>query len=479
MKSNMRKVIPLLPRVNYKKSVRGIAKSVVIGIVIVIIVISAVAVIELTSHRTTPPSVTNTSTTTTTPPPVTGNVTITYFDDLSQSEASVMQNVIIPQFEKEYPNIHINYVDEGATDIVKSVEELELSGNVGPVIIGEDNLVIGELLNGNYLMNLTPYTSEILQNVSLIPSMVSLVKYEQSVYHGEFFIPLRGNIPLVWYNATLFQEMGITPPQNWSQLMQVASEIKAKTGVAPIMFQGHGGASTYTELYQWMVQAGGNPFLFNDSGDVLAFEYLYNLSNYFTPGYVHGYWGSYKGLLSGEYYMIDYQWPYIYSTMASEGVNMSHIGFYPGPTGPANGDHLVGGDVLAIPKGATDIPALIDFARFLLSTQVQRDFIIYLSWPAVNQQAYNNLPSNISTLYKAEEEAMSNAFFREPVPWITVWGQIADKVFDTIIVDHAPYSQIPSILSQANQEMYNYLVQNYNTTVAQQYEQGVYGPLYG
>lgn len=106
-----------------------------------------------------------------------------------------MQNVIIPQFEKEYPNIHINYVDEGATDIVKSVEELELSGNVGPVIIGEDNLVIGELLNGNYLMNLTPYTSEILQNVSLIPSMVSLVKYEQSVYHGEFFIPLRVTYP--------------------------------------------------------------------------------------------------------------------------------------------------------------------------------------------------------------------------------------------------------------------------------------------
>lgn len=245
------------------------------------------------------------------------------------------------------------------------------------------------------------------------------------------------------------------------------------------MFQGHGGASTYTELYQWMVQAGGNPFLFNDSGDVLAFQYLYNLSQYFTPGYVHGYWGSYKGLLSGEYYMIDYQWPYIYSVMASEGVNMSHIGFYPGPAGPANSDHLVGGDVLAVPKGATDLPDLIIFAKFLLSAEVQREFIILLSWPAVNQQAYTNLPSNISALYKAEEEAMSNAFFREPVPWITVWGQIADNVFDTIIVNHAPYSQIPQILSNANQEMYNYLLKNYNSTVAQEYEQGDFGPLYG
>jgi len=165
--------------------------------------------------------------------------------------------------------------------------------------------------------------------------------------------------------------------------------------------------------------------------------------------------------------------------MASEGVNMSNIGFYPGPTGPVNGDHLVGGDVLAIPKGATHINALIEFAKFLLSPQVQREFIIYLSWPAVNQQAYQNLPSNISSLYKAEEEALQNAFFREPVPWITVWGQIADNVFTQIIVNHAPYSQIPQILSQANKEMYQYLLQNYNATVAQEYEEGVFGPLYG
>ena len=147
--------------------------------------------------------------------------------------------------------------------------------------------------------------------------------------------------------------------------------------------------------------------------------------------------------------------------------------------GPANGDHLVGGDVLAIPRGATDVPALIEFAQFLLSAQVQRQFITLLSWPAVNQEAYSNLPSNISPLYHVEEEAMSTAFFREPVPWITVWGQIADQLFDNIIVNHAPYSQIPQMLSNANQEMYNYLLKNYNSTVAQEYEQGQFGPLYG
>lgn len=186
---------------NKEKMRRGLSTTTIIGIVvaIVIIVIGAVAAVTLLSHKpsqvvsTTSPS-TSQSATSTSPSQV---ITITYFDDLSPSEANITQKIIIPQFEATHPNIKINYVDESADDIVKSVVELVKSGNVGPVIIGEDNLVIGELLNGNYLMNLTPYVNQILQNVSLIPSMQSLVQYEQKVYHGTYFIPLRANIPLV------------------------------------------------------------------------------------------------------------------------------------------------------------------------------------------------------------------------------------------------------------------------------------------
>jgi len=88
----------------------GIAKSAVIGIIIVIIAIGAISAVLLFNHsaRTPPPS-----NVTTTPTPTNQTVTITYFDDLSQSEAQVMQSVIIPQFEKQYPDIKINYVDEG------------------------------------------------------------------------------------------------------------------------------------------------------------------------------------------------------------------------------------------------------------------------------------------------------------------------------------------------------------------------------
>ncbi|QIW23715.1 carbohydrate ABC transporter substrate-binding protein [Sulfolobus sp. S-194] len=446
------------------RSVLGIAKSIlVIGIIVIVAAVAGgLAYYFVSSH----------------PPTTQKVVTITYYDDLAPSEAKVFDGVIIPMFEKEYPNIKINLVSESATDIVSSIEALEKAHDVGPVVIAEDNMVIGELLYAGDLMNLTPYLSNI-SIPGMIPSMTNLMHYEQKVYGGIYFIPFRGNIPLVWYNETTFKQLGLTPPQTWSQLLTDSKIIYEKTGLKPVMFQGHGGASTATELYQWMVQAGGNPFVFNDSGDILAFEYLYNLSTYFAPEYIHGYWGSYKGLASGEYYILDYQWPYIYSVMASEGINVSNIGFYPGPSGPVNNDHLVGGDVLAIPKGATDLNDLLLFIKFLLSTTVQRDIITILGEPAVNAQAYQNLPSNISTLFKAEEEALQNAFFREPVPWISEWNTIADQVFDEIVVNHAPYSQIPQILSQANAEMYKYLETTYNSTVAQEYEEGMFAPLYG
>ncbi len=405
-------------------------------------------------------------------------LTINYYDDLAPSEAKVFDCVIIPEFEEMYPNISVHLTVECASDMVSTIESLVKGNDVGPTVIAEDNMVIGELLCAGDLMNLTPYES-IISPPTMISSMANLMKYEETVYHGIYFIPFRGNIPLVWYNKTVFEKLNLPLPQNWSQLMYEAKVIYQKTGVEPIMFQGHGGASTATELYQWMVQAGGNPFVFNDSGDIEAFTYLDELSAYFAPNYIHGYWGSYKGLVSNEYYILDYQWPYIYSTMKSEGINVSGIGFYPGPTGPVNNDHLVGGDVLAIPKGATHIHSLLLFIKFLLSYNVQRDIIMMLGEPAVNSQAYNNLPSNVSSLFKAEENAFQTAFFREPVPWISEWNDIADSAFVKIVEDHAPASQIPSILSSANQEMYTYLLTNYNSTVAQEYEQGYFAPLYG
>ena len=438
-----------------------------VGVVIVIIIAAIAGYFVLTNlgHAST-----------------TSRVNIKFYESLAPSEAAYFQGTIIPQFESQYPNVNVTLVNlPSASQVATDVEALEKGNDVGASLVGIDNLVVGELIYGNYLMNLTPIIST-MEPSGLIQSAVNMINYENQVYKAVYFIPFRSNIPLVFYSKTAFQNAGITsPPATYTELLQDAQKLKAAGYSGPVMFQGHGGASTPTELYQWMVQFGGNPFLFNDSGDVEAFQFLWNLSSYFSPEYIHGYWGSYVGLAQGTYQILDYQWPYVYNlltTNASLGMTNQTLGVYPGPAGPVNDNHLLGGDVLVIPKGVSDLTQIEEFANFLLGAQAQRETLINLSWVAVNSAAYQNLPANFSAVGTALEQAVNTGvFLRNPTPWITQWNSLADDAWTKIIVDHASYSQIQSILNAENQQLYEYLASNYNSTVAQQYEQNAYKPI--
>ncbi len=418
-------------------------------------------------------------------------INIQFYESLAPSEQNYTNNTLIPQFETEYPGIHVTLVNTASGGVSSDILTDEKAGKVGAIIAGQDNLEIGQLIYssiGNVLMPLNNITPAILPS-SLIPSAANLVNYEKTVFGGVYFVPFRGNVPLVFYNKTLFSEVGIsTPPSNDSQLLQDAALIKNKTGQNAIMIQGastnggHSGSSTATELYQLMVQYGGNPLYLNDSGDLHAVQYLYNLSKYFTPAFTGGYWGSYRGLAVGNYSILDYQWPYVYNILTTTyHMTNSSLGVYPGPSGPVNGNHLMGGDVLFIPKGATHLPALEAFMSYLLGAQAQKETLLNLSWVAINSLAYQNLPSQYSVVDKALGDAISTGvFLRNPTPWITEWQVIfSNDVFNPLFVQKTSgYSDIATLLSTAHTAMYNYINVNYGAANATAYQSDSnYGPI--
>lgn len=410
----------------------------------------------------------------------TNKVTVNFYESLAPSEASFVNNVLIPQFESQNPNIAVKLINLPTGQIPTEVEALVKGNNAGTSLVGVDNLVVGELMYGNDLMNLTPSIST-MEPAGLISSATNMINYEKQVFGAIYFIPFRSNVPLVFYNKQALLSAGITsPPATYTELLADAAKLNSSNYPGSIMFQGHGGASTATELYQWMVQFGGNPFLLNDTGDVQAFQYLSSLSPYFSSNYIHGYWGSYVGLAKGTYQVLDYQWPYVFGLLTNStlGMTSNTLGVYAGPAGPANGNHLLGGDVLVIPKGATNLPQIQAFAKFLLGSQAQRETLLNLAWVAVNSQAYSNLPSNFSAVGTALQQAItSGVFLRNPTPWISEWNSIADSAWTQIVVNHASPSQIQGILNSMNQRMYNYLLTNYGGTVANQYEQNVFKPI--
>ena len=412
-------------------------------------------------------------------------VTITYYDDFALAEQQFMTGTLIPLFTSENPNIHVQYVNLDAESMVTSITSLVQGGDVGTTLIGEDNLVIGALIYssyGNELMNLTSIASAI-EPAAMIPSMAGIVSYETQAYGGTYFIPYRANTPLVWLNATALTAAGITaPPSTFSELYADAQTL----GSNSIMFQGGAGDSTATEMFQWEVQFGGNPMVFNDAGDTAAMSYLYNLSHYMNPGYKQAYWNEYAGLAEGTYQILDYQWPYVYQLLTAGGsgvpaMSPSSIWISPGPngTGAHAADHVIGGDVLAIPKGATHLPQLEAFAHFLLSPEAQFLLMNDTGNPAVNAAAYQNLAGENKVVDTAILAALQNPVFRPPVPWIETWVQdFYNDVFTPVVLEGHGLSEIVSDENAAHAALQSYLAANYGSSVANQYAAGDFGPLY-
>ncbi|MCL4453723.1 MAG: ABC transporter substrate-binding protein [Candidatus Thermoplasmatota archaeon] len=349
-------------------------------------------------------------------------VDITYFTSVSPSDFSAYYKGVVSAFNAKYTNIKVTAVDETATSIVSDIESDVASGHVGPVVTSIDNLDVGILAYGSYnghsyLMNINSTVSGGVQTLmpnNVIPSIVNLTNYEGKIFAGSIpFITEIINTPLVWIDQTALKAAGINQePQNYTALLNDAKILDKKYGRGMINFQGHGGASTATELYQFFVQFGGNPVTFNSTNDVSAMYYIYNLSKYFSPEYKTSYWATYKGLAANKYTMMDYQWP--------GSVDTSTVGM-----------------------NTTDLSG-------------------------------NNSVLNVSL--KAISEGV---FIRDPVPWIGEWQTLMDSAWTTIITSgHSQnYTTIASALATANSSMYSYLLSNYNYTVAQEYEQGMYKPI--
>jgi trehalose transport system substrate-binding protein len=423
----------------------------------------------------------------------TSKVTVTYYDDLASSEEGFMTNVLIPNFESIYPNININYQNIAAGSMVTKIQALVTGNDVGTTLIAEDNLDIGELIYGangqNYLMNLNSSTNPIAPNIqpaNMIPSMTEVTNYEQTAFGGQYFIPFRANTPLVWLNATAARAVGITaPPQSFTDLLTDANLL----GSTSVQFQGGAGDDTATEMFQWDVQFGGNPMVYNDFGDLQAMSYVYNLSKDFNPGSAQGTYEQYSGLGTGAYSILDYQWPYVYPLLTGgnssfPAMNSNTLWVYPGPNGSGShaAAHVIGGDVLAIPSGATNLWAIQLFAQYLLSAHAQQVLMVDTGNPAVNAAAYENLPSNQSVVDAAILQALENPVFRPPVPWIETWvTTFYDDIYTPYILNGngaGAWSALVTDANTANAAMESYLSSSVSASAASTYAAGGYGPLY-
>jgi len=380
-------------------------KSSIIGVIIaVVVVIIIIAVVAATYHpssvKVTP---TNTSTTKTTSSPV----TITYWEAYDPSESQVFYSELLPMFEKEYPNIHVQ-----VTNVSLSTPnfETDAASHKAPNVYYDSSNDEGLLYAGGFIVNLKNYIS----NASYFNQFTSGTVAAESSGNAMFGLPVNENSILMYYNKKFFPN-GIA--NNTNALISQLEAIN-KTGVWGIAY---GIGSDYGYRFAaWLPGFGTyifankttGPVTLNNPAMVNALEFWYNLT---YIDHINAPLGSGSGVagasgLEGSLFesgkaavIFDGPWdlsPYVKTLGSNLGTaplpQVSSTGLYFAP--------LIGSEGIAVASplasGATpaQLNASVIFAQFLASPEAE--LLMY--------NGTGDLPSDSAALNSLISKANSN-----------------------------------------------------------------------
>jgi trehalose transport system substrate-binding protein len=247
-----------------------------------------------------------------------------------------------------------------------------------------------------------------------------------------YFLPFRPNVQIAYYNAKKFDAYGLAPPRSWEELLQVARTFREKEGIGRVLFQGVGGAPTTTQLYEWIVSAGGDPFDFGHPGTVATFRFLQELAPFLSPDSRRAKWDTTNDALAQESAYLAQNWPFGVPLLIRD-YGKREIRTYSGWAGPAREAHVIGGDVLGIPAGAPNREQALRLTRHLQSRTVQELLASRLGWPTIRADAAGAVEPWLRPHVASVQEAMRHGVFRANVPYWAEYERIASEAAERIL----------------------------------------------
>lgn len=101
--------------------------------------------------------------------------------------------------------------------------------------------------------------------------------------------------------------------------------------------------------------------------------------------------------------------------------------------------HVLGGEVLGIPRGARHKALALAFIRYLLSKPVQELLVAEMGWPSARRDAYGRVKAWQAPYFKAVLRALEHA---EPRPnvlyWATVNRALSEAFREVVLEGKAP-----------------------------------------
>jgi len=352
-------------------------------------------------------------------------VTIEYWHTYSDSEEKVLTEKIKPQFEAEYPDIELKLTRmpyEGLKDQVIAA----VAGDAAPDLMRMDIIWVPELAAKGALkkLNELPGFEEVRASVFEGPMQTNL-------FQGEYYgVPLNTNTKIAIYNADTLKEAGLSQaPATMDELVQAARAIKDKKkqgiGISSIgawgllpYFWSLGGQVTnedYTKVEGYL----------NSPDSVKALDTIvgWNNDGLVIPALLGGEPGSWDGLKSGQYLMID-DGPWFFSILLGDAENS----FNPLdktvrallPSGPGGSVSVVGGEDLVTFSNSKHPEEAWTFMKWMLGKEPQR-IMVEAGMIPTNREAAQAIDASQNPYIAPYIEQLNTALPRTPIPQ---WGEM-------------------------------------------------------
>lgn len=345
--------------------------------------------------------------------------------------------------EDEKPGVHealrrftetsgaeVNMVSVSAADLPEKLKVEVRAGRPTIDLFAQDNLLLRALVDGGLV--------EELSGVK-IPGEVLPAMIPERFAGRQYFLPFRPNVQVAYANRRRFAQANVAPPRTVEELRDAARKLKAAGGGIPrvtlSLAQGDPAAVTIAE---WIVSFGGDPLVLNDAGSVRAFEFLQGLwrEGLLSRESLLAKYDTQVDFLLGETAWLGENWPFTSGVLAEQGL-LEFFRVYEGWRGPVRAAHVIGGDVLGIPRGIRGPrrEAALALARFLMGREAQQILVARNGWPSVRADAYAAVSPEQRETFAAVENALKDGWFRPNVPY---WWEVSEAMNQAVrrILEH-------------------------------------------
>ena len=167
-------------------------------------------------------------------------VTITFYHTMGSNLSDVL-NIYIEEFNKLYPNIHIEHEQVGGYDDVRDQIKTELTVGNQPNIaycypdhvalynIAKAVVTLDDLIASDIEITRADGTKEILGLTDAQIADFIEGYYNEGKQFGDglmYTLPLSKSTEVLYYNKTFFEANNLTVPTTWDELEQVCAKIK-------------------------------------------------------------------------------------------------------------------------------------------------------------------------------------------------------------------------------------------------------------